>query len=182
MSTSLSTYTSELHQYYQSLLSSPFYSIICDIILPVYDPLDFAVQLPINVFLLATIPFRFLFCMLFDFQINFKCVIYNMFPFLSAFCPLLSTQPLNCQEFYQECCYQSCSNLANSNNPVISFLTYVCNNCSQSIFNYITCVMSYTFLDAISPVLVLLYPIFGAFQITPPCLFPSFDCFLGEPS
>lgn len=182
MGQNLSSYAKQLHAYYQSLLSNPVVSLLCTLILPVYDPLDFAVQLPINVFLLSTLPFRFLFCMLFDTQINIKCVIYNMFPFLSAFCPLLSTQPLNCQEFYQECCYQACTNLANSNNPIISFLTYVCNNCPQSIFNYVTCIMSYTVLDTLSPVLVLLYPIFGIFNITPPCLFPSFNCFLGEPS
>lgn len=156
--------------------------MFCTLVLPVYDPLDFAVQLPINVFLLATLPFRFLFCMLFDTEINFKCVIYNMFPFLSIFCPLLSTQQPHCSQFYYPCCLQSCTPLANSNNPFIQFLDYVCYNCPQSIFNYVTCVMSYAFLTAITPILILTYPIYEIMNLTPPCFFPQYNCFFGEPS
>lgn len=176
MTQNLSEYLHELHGYYQRFIYNNGLSLFCNLVLPTPDPLSFAIQLPINVFLLATIPFRFLFCTLFDTQINIACVFFNFFPFISVACPLLSTQQLQCSEFYNQCCLQSCNQIANSNNPIIKFLVYVCNNCPQSVFNYLFCVASYVFLDVTSPILILMYPIFDLIGQTPPCIFPEFNC------
>ncbi len=182
MSGNLTSTLNKYHEYYAKIVTSNLFDFFCSLVVPFFDPLSFLVQLPINLFLIAILPFRFLICMFIDLQVDFRCVIYNMFPIISALCPLINTTPANCSNYASGCCSTACKSIGSYlPKSVYNFLSYVCTSCPSSQLNYIVCILSYVMAYLDVPILLFITPIFNLLGITPPCLFPTYNCNLYNP-
>lgn len=116
----------------------PFISL-CDLIPPVPDLTTLIANFPIFLLYLVTIPIRFPICLLVSLfaDVDYLCLLYNLFPFLSII-NLFSVEQTQCKFFYCPDCAFGCS-------PNFSFQSPF-QNCPNSIANVIFCTFGYVFL------------------------------------